>query len=57
MKTGKVNFWSTMSKIKLKTWKSSCKVIKMKTAVKVVELKEARSLYAGLMMTSRADQK
>ena len=57
MKPAKVNFWSTMSKIKLKTWKSSCKVIKMKTAVKVVELKEARSLYAGLMMISRADQK
>ena len=57
MKPAKVNFWSTMSKIKLKTWKSSCKVIKMKTAVKVVELKEARSLYAGLMRISRADQK
>ena len=57
MKPAKVNFWawSTMSKIKLKTWKRSCKVIKMKTAVKVVELKEARSLYAGLMMISRAD--
>ena len=57
MKPAKVNFWSTMSKIKLKTWKSSCKVIKMKTAVKMVELKEARSLYDGLMMISRADQK
>ena len=29
LKTGKVNYWSTMRKVKLKTWKSSCKVIKM----------------------------
>ena len=54
MKTGKVNFWSTMGKMKLKTWKSSCKVIKMETAVKVVELKEARSLSAGLMMICKS---
>ena len=54
MKARKVNFWSTMSKMKLKTWKSSCKVIKMKTAVKVVELKEDRSLSAGLMMICKS---
>ena len=29
LKTGKVNYWSTMRKVKLKTRKSSCKVIKM----------------------------
>ena len=33
LKTGKVNLWSTMKKRKLKTWKSSCKVIKMKTCL------------------------
>ena len=46
LKKGKVNLWSTMKKRELKTWKSICKVIKMKTAVKVVELKEDRSLFA-----------
>ena len=50
MKTGKVNFWSTMSKMKLNGKACSCKVIKMKTAVKVVELKEDRSLFARLVM-------
>ena len=54
LKTGKVNLWSTMKKRKLKTWKSSCKVIKMKTAVKVVELKEDRSLFARLMMICKS---
>lgn len=43
-----------MKKRKLKTWKSSCKVIKMKTAVKVVELKEDRSLFARLMMICKS---
>ena len=37
LKTGKVNLWLTMRKTKLKTWKSSCKVIKTKTDVKVVK--------------------
>ena len=54
LKTGKVNLWSTMKKRKPKTWKSSCKVIKMKTAVKVVELKEDRSLFARLMMICKS---
>ena len=54
LKTGKFNFWLTMRKMKLKTWKSSCKIIKMKTAVKVVELKENRSLFARLMMICKS---
>ena len=54
LKTGKVNFWSTMRKMKLKTWKSSCKVIKMTTVVKVVELKEDRSLFARLTMICKS---
>ena len=54
LKTGKVNFWSTMRKMKLKTWKSSCKVIKTTTAVKVVELKEDRSLFARLTMICKS---
>ena len=45
---------STMKKRKLKAWKSSCKVIKIKTAVKVVELKEDRSLSARLMMICKS---
>ena len=40
-----------MRKVKLKSWKSSCKVIKMKTAVKVVELKED---FAWLMMICKS---
>ena len=43
-----------MKKRKLKTWKSSCKVIKMKTAVKVIELKEDGSLFARLMMICKS---
>ena len=54
LETGKVNFWLTMRKMKLKTWPSSCKVIKMKAAVKVVELKEDRSLFAQLMMICKS---
>ena len=54
LETGKVNFWLTMRKTKLKTWPSSCKVIKMKAAVKVVELKEDRSLFAQLMMICKS---
>ena len=54
LETGKVNFWLTMRKMKVKTWPSSCKVIKMKAAVKVVELKEDRSLFAQLMMICKS---
>ena len=46
-----------MKKRKLKTWKNSCKVIKMKTAIKVVELKEDRSLFARLMKICKSRPK
>ncbi|KAK3746101.1 hypothetical protein QZH41_015518, partial [Actinostola sp. cb2023] len=54
LKSGKVNLWSTMKKRKLQTWKSSGKVIKVKAADKVLELKEDRSLFARLMMVCKS---
>jgi hypothetical protein len=41
IKTGKTNlYWSTMKKRKLLMWKSSGKIIKVKLADKVMELKK-----------------
>ena len=54
LKSGKVNLWSRMKKQKLQTWKTNGKVIKVKAADKVLELKEDRSLFARLMMVCKS---
>ena len=54
VKSGKINLWAVMKKRKLQTWKSNGKVIKVKTAGRVEELKEDRSLFARLMMVCKS---
>jgi len=49
-----VNLWSTIKKQKLQTWKTSGKVIKVKAADKILELKEDMSLFAHLKMVCKS---
>ena len=43
VKSGKINLWVVTRKRKLQTWKSNGKVTKVKTAERVVEMKEETS--------------
>ena len=49
-----VSVWSPMKKVQLKTWKSARKAVKHKLADRVVELKEDRTNFAGMLVVARS---
>ena len=51
---GTVSTLEKMTKLKLRTWKTACKTIKVKLPSKVVELKQNRSLFARLLIVARS---
>ena len=53
IKSNKCSIWSLMKKRKLNTWKSTTKTVKVKINENVVELKEDRSLFAGMYVAAK----
>ena len=54
LKTRNTNFWDSMKKLSLKTWKSSLKETKIKVGDKTVELKEDRGLFARMLIVANS---
>lgn len=55
IQSSKNSIWSPMKKCTLLlTWKSTGKILRVTTKDKIVELKEDRSLFAGMMMVCKA---
>ena len=52
--TNEVNIWARMTKVQLKTWKSTRKAVKHKLANQVVEMKDDRSLFARMLIVARS---
>ena len=52
--TNEVNLWSPVKKQKLQTWTANNKRVKVKDGDKVIELTEDRSLFARLLVVSKA---
>ena len=49
-----VNLWDPMKKVKLQTFKSASKMIKVKVKDEIVELKEDRGLFARMLIVTRS---
>ena len=49
-----VNLWDPMKKVKLQTFKSASKIIKVKVKDEIVELKEDRGLFARMLIVTRS---
>ena len=50
---GEKNLWDLISKVKLLTWNSPAKVIKMKSGSLVITLKATSSLFARMLLVAR----
>ena len=54
IKSNKCSIWSLMKKRKLNIWKSTTKTLKVKINENVIELKEDRSLFAGMCVVAKS---
>ena len=58
IQTAEKSIWDVVKKCKLLTWKTTGKTVRMATKDKIIELKEDRCLFAGMMAicTSRPEK-
>ena len=52
--TDKENLWTKMTKVKLLSWTSSAKEIKLKSGSEVLTLKETSSVFASMLVIARS---
>ena len=54
IQSGEINLWSPMKKRKLQTWKTMGKKIKVSINGQILELQEARNLFARMMVICKS---